>query len=65
MVRDEGYRAACSTLPGVNDRRTISSVETDLYQPSRLHEEFGKKMAGAYDILQRARSSGAACAAER
>jgi hypothetical protein len=22
MVRDEGYRAACSTLPGVNDRRT-------------------------------------------
>jgi peptidoglycan/xylan/chitin deacetylase (PgdA/CDA1 family) len=55
MVREEGYRAACSTLPGVNDRRT------DLFELRRTYisrhdsaKEFAKKMAGAYDILQRA-----------
>lgn len=55
MVRDEGYRAACSTLPGVNDRRT------DLFELKRTYisrhdsaKEFAKKMAGAYDILQQA-----------
>jgi len=54
MVREAGYRAACSTLPGVNDRRT------DVFELKRTYisrrdsiDEFGKKMAGAYDLLQR------------
>jgi len=54
IVRDEGYRAACSTLPGLNDRRT------DLFELRRTYisrrdspSEFAKKMAGAYDLLQR------------
>ena len=55
VVREEGYRAAYSTLPGLNDRRT---------DPFRLRRtyisrhdspaEFAKKMAGAYDVLQQA-----------
>ena len=55
MVRDEGYRAACSTLPGLNDRRT------DLFGLRRTYisrhdspRSSRKKMAGAYDLLQRA-----------
>jgi peptidoglycan/xylan/chitin deacetylase (PgdA/CDA1 family) len=54
MVREAGYQAACSTLPGVNDRRT------DVFELRRTYisrrdsiDEFGKKMAGAYDLLQR------------
>ena len=64
IVRDEGYRAACSTLPGLNDRRT------DLFELRRTYisrrdtpPEFAKKMAGAYDLLQRsADRRGGACA---
>ena len=55
IVRDEGYRAACSTMPGLNDRRT------DLFGLRRTYisrrdppSEFAKKMAGAYDLLQQA-----------
>jgi peptidoglycan/xylan/chitin deacetylase (PgdA/CDA1 family) len=55
IVCDEGYRAACSTLPGLNDRRT------DLFGLRRTYisrrdspPEFAKKMAGAYDLLQQA-----------
>jgi hypothetical protein len=55
VVRDEGYRAACSTLPGLNSRRT------DLFGLRRTYisrrdspPEFAKKMAGAYDLLQQA-----------
>ena len=55
IVRDEGYRAACSTLPGLNDRRI------DLFGLRRTYisrhdsaREFAKKMAGAYDLLQTA-----------
>ena len=55
IVRDEGYRAACSTLPGLNGRRT------DLFELRRTYisrrdspAEFAKKMAGAYDLLQQA-----------
>jgi peptidoglycan/xylan/chitin deacetylase (PgdA/CDA1 family) len=55
IVRDEGYRAACSTLPGLNSRGT------DLFGLRRTYisrrdspAEFAKKMAGAYDLLQQA-----------
>ena len=54
IVRDAGYRAACTTLPGLNDART------DLYALRRTYvsrrdslAEFARKMAGAYDLLQR------------
>jgi len=55
IVRDEGYAAACSIEPGLNDGRT------DLFRLRRTYvsrrdsiSEFGKKMDGAYDLLQRA-----------
>ena len=55
VVRDEGYRAACSTLPGLKSRRI------DLFGLRRTYisrhdspPEFAKKMAGAYDLLQQA-----------
>lgn len=55
IVREEGYRAACTTLPGVNHRRT------DLFGLRRTYVgrhdtpgEFAKKVAGAYDVLQQA-----------
>ncbi len=55
IVREAGYRAAGTTLPGLNDRRT------DLFRLRRTYigrhdspEEFAKKMAGAYDLLQQA-----------
>src|SRR5262245_22980221 len=53
VVREEGYRGACTTRPGLNDRRT------DLFALKRTYisrrdspAEFAKKMAGAYDLLQ-------------
>jgi len=55
IVRDEGYRAACSTLPGLNDRRTDPFELRRTYISRRdSSSEFAKKMAGAYDLLQRA-----------
>lgn len=54
IVREEGYRAACSTLPGLN------RTGTDLFELRRTYisrrdtpKEFVKKVAGAYDLLQR------------
>ncbi|MBI3248590.1 MAG: polysaccharide deacetylase family protein [Deltaproteobacteria bacterium] len=52
-VQDEGYAAACTIRPGVND------ASTDLFTLKRTYmsrrdtlEEFAKKMTGAYDLLQ-------------
>ena len=54
LVRDAGYLAACSTLPGANGPRP------DLYALRRTYvsrqdtpEEFVKRAAGAYDLIQR------------
>jgi peptidoglycan/xylan/chitin deacetylase (PgdA/CDA1 family) len=54
IVSEEGYLAACTTLPGVNDWRT------DLFALRRTYVgrhdsagEFSKKVSGAYDLLQR------------
>jgi peptidoglycan/xylan/chitin deacetylase (PgdA/CDA1 family) len=53
IVRDEGYVAACSTLPGLND------WSADLYALRRTYVsrrdtagEFIKKVAGGYDVIQ-------------
>lgn len=52
-VQDEGYAAACTIRPGVND------ANTDLFMLKRTYmsrrdtvEGFAKKMTGAYDLLQ-------------
>jgi peptidoglycan/xylan/chitin deacetylase (PgdA/CDA1 family) len=54
MVKEEGYLAACTTLPGTNDRKA------DLFALRRTYigrrdtpREFAKKMAGGYDLLQK------------
>jgi peptidoglycan/xylan/chitin deacetylase (PgdA/CDA1 family) len=55
MVRETGYRAAATTLPGLNDRRTDPFALRRTY--IGRHDspaEFAKKMAGAYDLLQQA-----------
>lgn len=54
LVREEGYRAACTTLPGANDGRTDPFALRRTYvsrQDSLI--EFAKKVEGAYDLLQR------------
>jgi len=54
IVREEGYVAACTTLPGTNDRRTDLLALRRTYVGRRDTErEFAKKAAGAYDLLQR------------
>lgn len=54
LVREAGYRFACSTLPGVNDRRTdVFALRRTYISRRDSIDEFGKKMAGAYDLLQR------------
>jgi peptidoglycan/xylan/chitin deacetylase (PgdA/CDA1 family) len=53
IVREEGYRAACATVPGLNGpesdrwalRRTYVSRRDTL-------GEFAKKIAGGYDLMQ-------------
>lgn len=53
IVREEGYLAACSILPGVNDWRTNPLALRRTYISRRdTLDEFGKKLAGAYDLLQ-------------
>lgn len=54
VVQEEGYLAACTIIPGVNDGKT------DLFTLRRTYvsrhdtiSEFAKKLAGAYDLLQR------------
>lgn len=55
VVSDEGYRAACSTLPGLNDRGTDRFLLRRTYISRRdSAPEFAKKMKGAYDLLQEA-----------
>jgi peptidoglycan/xylan/chitin deacetylase (PgdA/CDA1 family) len=53
VVQEEGYQAACTIVPGVNDWKT------DLFTLRRTYvsrhdtvSEFAKKIAGAYDFLQ-------------
>jgi len=53
IVREEGYLAACTTLPGVNDPRTDLFALRRTYVSRRdTSREFAKKVAGAYDLLQ-------------
>jgi hypothetical protein len=53
IVRDEGYRAACTIRPGVNSRRSNLFTLRRTYISRRdTLAEFAKKMAGAYDLLQ-------------
>jgi peptidoglycan/xylan/chitin deacetylase (PgdA/CDA1 family) len=55
IVRDEGYRAAASTIPGLNDRRTdLLALRRTYIGRHDSPAEFAKKMEGAYDLLQRA-----------
>ena len=55
LVRAEGYRAACTTLPGLNDWRT-DPFELRRTYVSRQDTpgEFAKRVAGGYDLLQQA-----------
>ncbi len=55
IVREEGHRAACTTVPGLND------WDADLYALRRTYVsrrdtlgEFAKKVAGGYDLIQQA-----------
>src|SRR5262245_46688267 len=55
LVREAGYRAACTTQPGTN------GPHADLFALRRTYvsrrdtpAEFAKKVAGAYDLMQRA-----------
>jgi peptidoglycan/xylan/chitin deacetylase (PgdA/CDA1 family) len=53
VVGDEGYLAACTTLPGDNDSKTDPFALRRTYISRRdTPEEFAKKVAGAYDLLQ-------------
>jgi peptidoglycan/xylan/chitin deacetylase (PgdA/CDA1 family) len=55
MVREAGYRAAVTTLPGLNDRRTdVFALRRTYIGRHDSPVEFAKKMAGAYDLLQQA-----------
>ena len=55
LVRAEGYRAACTTPPGLNDWRT-DPFELRRTYVSRQDTpgEFAKRVAGGYDLLQQA-----------
>lgn len=53
IVREEGYLAACTTLPGTNGRRTDPFALRRTYVGRHdVETEFAKKVAGAYDLLQ-------------
>jgi peptidoglycan/xylan/chitin deacetylase (PgdA/CDA1 family) len=53
LVGEAGYRAACSTLPGVNDRATDRYALRRTYVSRRdTTREFARKLAGGYDLLQ-------------
>ncbi len=53
IVQDEGYAAACTIRPGVNDLKTDVFTLKRTYMSRRdTVEEFAKKLAGAYDLLQ-------------
>jgi peptidoglycan/xylan/chitin deacetylase (PgdA/CDA1 family) len=53
VVEDEGYLAACTTLPGDNDSNTDPFALRRTYISRRdTPEEFAKKAAGGYDLLQ-------------
>jgi peptidoglycan/xylan/chitin deacetylase (PgdA/CDA1 family) len=55
IVRDEGYRAACTIRPGVNDwRSNLFTLRRTYISRRDTLAEFAKKMAGAYDLLQQA-----------
>jgi peptidoglycan/xylan/chitin deacetylase (PgdA/CDA1 family) len=55
LVREAGYGAACTTLPGVNDRRTDRFALRRTYVSRRdTPAEFAKRVAGGYDVLQQA-----------
>jgi peptidoglycan/xylan/chitin deacetylase (PgdA/CDA1 family) len=53
-VREAGYLAACSTLPGLNGRRPdLFALRRTYVSRHDTPEEFAKRTAGAYDLLQR------------
>jgi peptidoglycan/xylan/chitin deacetylase (PgdA/CDA1 family) len=53
LVREAGYVAACTTLPGVNGRRTdLFALRRTYVSRQDTLGEFAKKVAGAYDLLQ-------------
>lgn len=55
IVRAENYRAACTIKPGVNDwRSNLFTLRRTYISRRDTPEEFAKKMAGAYDLLQQA-----------
>jgi peptidoglycan/xylan/chitin deacetylase (PgdA/CDA1 family) len=55
IVKEEGYRGACTTLPGVNHWRTDPFALRRTYISRRdTPDEFAKKVAGAYDLPQQA-----------
>ena len=55
IVKEEGYLAACTTLPGLNDWTTDLFALRRTYVSRRdTAREFAKKVAGAYDVLQQA-----------
>ena len=55
VVGEEGYAAACTTVPGVNGSRADLFALRRTYVSRRdTVSEFVKKVAGAYDLLQQA-----------
>ncbi|PWU20659.1 MAG: hypothetical protein C5B48_12220 [Candidatus Rokuibacteriota bacterium] len=55
IVGEEGYAAACTTIPGLNDRQTDRYALRRTYVSRRdTAAEFAKKVAGGYDLLQQA-----------
>jgi peptidoglycan/xylan/chitin deacetylase (PgdA/CDA1 family) len=53
MVREEGYLAACTTVPGTNVGRTDPFALRRTYVGRNdVGTEFARKVAGAYDLLQ-------------
>ncbi len=53
IVRDEGYLAACTTLPGLNDWKTdLFALRRTYVGRNDTATEFAKKVSGAYDLLQ-------------
>lgn len=59
VVREEGYRAACTTRPGVNGSGVDLFALRRTYVSRRdTPSEFAKKVAGGYDLLQRAQRLG-------
>ncbi len=53
-VREAGYLAACSTRPGLNGRRPdLFALRRTYVSRHDTTEEFVKRAAGAYDLMQR------------